>query len=142
MIVTCIRHQIRPISQSLLFLYCLWFTCVYCVYLCIVSWIVENTLSRIHHNTCVTNNILCSLVYTVFTGIHIVLLGESYISPHVVCYNKYQQAIFGQLQDLIPYVWEHAMSNVQPPLVLHIGVGLCLTPICKTTPQGGIITII
>ena len=50
------------------------FTCVYRVYLCIVSWIVENTLSRIHHNTCIIILVLCSLVYTVFTGIHIVLL--------------------------------------------------------------------
>ena len=50
------------------------FTCVYRVYLCIVSWIVENTLSRIHHNTCIIILVLCSLVYTVFIGIHIVLL--------------------------------------------------------------------
>ena len=29
-----------------------------------------------------------------------------------VCYNNYQQAFLGQLQDLSSYVLEHAMSNL------------------------------
>ena len=31
---------------------------------------------------------------------------------HSSLYVSYQQAIFGQLQDLIFYVWEHAMSDL------------------------------
>ena len=41
------------------------------------------------------------------------------LGPASVCYNRttYQQAFFDQLQDLIPYVLEHAMSHL-----------LCLNP--------------
>ena len=41
-----------------------------------------------------------------------VLLGDQVGISFCVLYHSYQQAIFGQLQDLIPCVWEHTMSDL------------------------------